>query len=135
MKSDRETYTSKLLGWNEVKFGTVPYISWRNPLKDSPCQPRQIRALPCLCKTTTESLFVHQGCDKDVQVCFCKKQYKYTLFLMYICNPALRALSHLQHAAPGAHQWSSAIKQTSEPVFLIKKYFFKHMEIQAHKNC
>lgn len=33
MKSDRETYTSKLLGWNEVKFGTVPYISWRNPLK------------------------------------------------------------------------------------------------------
>lgn len=136
MKSDRETYTSKLLGWNEVKFGTVPYVSWRNPpLKDSPCRPCQIHVLPCLCKSTTESLFVHLGCDKDVQVCFCKKQYKYTLFLMYICNTVLHALSHLQHAAPGAPQWSSAIKQTSEPIFLIKKYFFKHMEIQAHKNC
>lgn len=105
MKSDRETYASKLLGWNEVKFGTVHYISWRNPpLKDSPCQPRQIHVLPCLCKTTPESLFVHQGCDKDVQVCFCKKHYKNILSFMYICNTALRALSHLQHAAPGAHQ-------------------------------
>lgn len=131
MKCDRETYTSNLLGWNEVKFGTVHYISWRNPpLKDS-----QTHVLPCLCKTTTESLFVHQGCDKDTQVCFCKKQYEYTLSFMYICNRTVCALSHLQHAAPGAHQQSSAIKQTSEPIFKVKKHFFKHMEIQTCMNC
>lgn len=97
MKSDRETCTSKLLGWNEVKFGTVHYISWRNPpLKNSPCQPHQIHVLSCLCKTTTEFFFVHQGSDKDVQVCFCKKQYKCLLSFMYVCNTALCALSHPQ---------------------------------------
>lgn len=90
MKSDREPYTSKLLGWNEVKFGTVHYISWRNPpLKNSPCQPYQLHVLSCLRKTTTESLSVHQGSDKDVQVCFCKKQYKcllyFNIFVIELC--------------------------------------------------
>lgn len=130
MKSDREPYTSKLLGWNEVKFGTVHYISWRNPpLKTSPCQPHQIPVLSCLCKTTTESPFVHQGCDRDVQICFCKKQYKCPLSFMSICI-----------YSSVCSQSSTVCRSWSTPTILchkenIRTYFLnKEILLQTHGN-
>lgn len=86
MKSGRETYTSKLLGWNEVKFGKMHYISWRNPppagltiyVFCSPCLKPQLKA--SVSTGTVTKMLRYVSAISSISTCCLL-----SIFLMQLC--------------------------------------------------